>query len=105
MDTDNLSYFPKKCPHLFLNNSVFSAEFIQNAIKSPNWHSHRKYHCKAKKIDHRPPLSKYSQIFVFERELGDIFSITEPAFLASQAKKDNKDKKDTNRRGAVVLMS
>jgi hypothetical protein len=24
MDPNNLSYFPKKCPHIFLNNTVFS---------------------------------------------------------------------------------
>lgn len=60
MDFNNLASFPKKCPHLFLNNTVVSAEFILNAMSSPNWHSHRNYHCKQKKIDHRPPLSKYS---------------------------------------------
>jgi hypothetical protein len=65
MDHRGLVEFPKQCPHIFLNNTVFSIDFVLKAVNSERWLQFRKYHCKKKKIDHRPPLSKYSTIFTF----------------------------------------
>lgn len=37
MDTNGLTEFPKKAPHIFLNNTVFSMQFIMKAVSSPRW--------------------------------------------------------------------
>lgn len=32
MDVNNLSYFPKKCQYIYLNNTVFSGKFIKQVV-------------------------------------------------------------------------
>ena len=48
MDINNISYFPKKCPYIYLNNTVFNGKFIKQVVDEQKWQKYRKYHCKYK---------------------------------------------------------